>query len=247
MKNDKKKQFGYRSGIKVDDRYATYFEYMVHTEEFINEVKEIRKLFAIPENGIDEFPSLVDSTNSDEVIGSTNFDIPERIDTDPKFWKKVTNFCNKFGFDEDSWFVPISEYIVFDSYDPLVFGHGYAVFNINGDPKNVHSFSEAYAKTHPVALLIDPYTSLTELHDLIDNIYKTKIEPLQKKLRNPNSKMMKIKRTTSKMVPVYELIKNNLNLSTNEIVSKINKKFKLNWDYTRVDKIIREKKYRRVT
>ncbi len=245
MKNFKKKQFAYKSGIKVDDRYATYFEYVVHTQEFIDEVTLVRKEFDIPEGGIDEFPSTIDSNNFFEVIDSTNFDIPERIDDNPLFWKRVTNFCNKFGFDEDSWFVPISEYIVFDSYNPFSFGHGYAVFNISGEPKNVRSFSDAYAKTYPVAILIDPYTSLTELHDLIDGIYKTKIEPIQKRLRNPNSKMTKIKRTTSKMVPVYELIKNNLNLPVSEVVSKINRKFKLNWDYTRVDKIIREKKYRR--
>lgn len=244
MRNPKKKLFHYHNETKVDTRYASYFEYIIHTPELINSVKKLRKEFNIPENGISEFPSLVDSTNIDEVIKSTNFDVPDYISTNTRFINKVADLCSKFGFDENSWFETFYEFIVFDNYHPFSFGHGYTVFDINQD--KAISYLKAYSKTHPIAILIDPYTSLTELHDLVDKIFKAKIEPLQQKVRNPDSKMNKIKRITPKMIPIFELIKNNLNLSSREVAAKINRKFKLNWDYTRVDKIIRERKYKRV-
>ena len=245
MKNDKRKQFRYQSGIKVDDRYATYFEQVVHMENFNNDVKKIRKEFGIPENGIDDFPSSIKSGNYDEIVKSTDFDIPKHIDNNSDFWDKISLLCAKFYFDQDSWLTLLGEYVVFDSYNPFLFGKGHAVFDIERDLKNNLSFSKAYSKTHPVAILIDPYTSLTELHDLVQNVYKTQIEPIQKKHKEPNNNISKIKRVTSKMVPIYEFIKNNLHLSSVSLAVKIEKIFKVNWDYTRVDKIIREKKYRR--
>lgn len=245
MKNDKSKQFRYIHGNKVDDRYSTYFEFIVHDDDFIKEVKKIRAKFNIPPDGIEEFPTHTDSKDYDEIVDSTDFDIPKVIQENELFWDEIVNLCSKFYFDEDSWFTVMSEFVVFDMYNPFIFGKGHIVYNLDTDIKRNMSFSKAYAKTHPVAILIDPYTSLSELRDLISNVYKSEIQPIQKKTFDKNNKITKLKKTTSKMVPIYEFIKNNLHLSSIELTGKINTKFKLNWDYTRVDKIIRDKKYRR--
>lgn len=251
MRNPKKKIFNYHSKIKVDTRYASYFEYMIHTPEMLSSIKKIRKEFNIPEEGIGEFPSTVDSTNIDKIIASTDFDVPNHISSNPLFINRIAELCAKFGFPENDWFYTLEEFVVFDHYDPSTFGRGYKILNfkkILNSNINIKTLSslEEYSKTLPVAILIDSYTSLTELHDLVDKVFKTEIAPLQQETRNPDSKMNKIKRITPKMIPIFELIKNNLNLPSREIAAKINRKFKLNWDYTRVDKIIREKKYKRV-
>ena len=244
MKNDKKKYFRYRSDVQADNRMATYFEYLVHTDDFQFEVKKARKEFDIPEKGIEEYPTLTKSKDPDEIFKSTNFDIPKRLDT-AKFFDAVASLCNKFGFESDSWFTLFSEYIVFGGYDSLNFGKSYGIYNINIDSKKNFSVSKEYAKTYPVAILIDPYTSLTELKDILDKRYKDTIEPMQIKLRDPENKMLNIRKTKEDLISIYNFIKNNIGLSSKTIAGKINKKFNLYWDYTRVDKIIRQKKYRK--
>jgi hypothetical protein len=244
MKNDKKKYFRYRSDVQADNRMATYFEYVIYTDEFQSEVKKIREFFDIPEKGIEEFPTITNSNDPDEVFDNTNFDIPERFNTQ-KFFNEIAGLCNKFGFDSDSWLMLFSEYVVFGYYDSFNFGKSYGLYNINNDAKNNFKFSKEYCKTYPIAILIDPYTSLTELKDILDKRYKDTIEPMQIKLRDPESKMLTIRKTKENLVPIYNIIKNNIKLSTKTIAGKINKKFNLNWDYTRVNKIIRQKKYRK--
>lgn len=244
MKNDKKKYFRYRSDVQADNRMATYFEHVVYTDEFQSEVKKIRKEFDIPEKGIEEYSTSTDSKDPDEVFAHTNFDIPERLDT-TKFFDVIAKLCNQFGFDSDTWLTLFSEYVVFGGYDSFNFGKSYGIYNINNDSKKNFSLSNEYSKTYPIAILIDPYTSLTELKDILDKRYKDTIEPMQIKLRDPKSKMLTIRKTKEDLLSIYNLIKNNIGLSTKAIAGKINKRFNLDWDYTRVDKIIRQKKYRK--
>lgn len=244
MKNDKKKYFRYRSDVQADNRMATYFEHVVHTDELQNEVKKIREEFDISLKGIEEYPTSTDSKDLDEIFSHTNFDVPERLNT-TKFINVIAQLCNKFGFDSDSWFTLFSEYVVFGGYDSFNFGKSYSIYNINNDSKNNFLFSKEYSKTYQVAILIDPYTSLTELKDILDKRYKDTIEPIQMKLRDPQNKILTIRKTKEDLVSVYNFIKNNINLSTKSIAGKINKKFNLDWDYTRVDKIIRQKGYRK--
>lgn len=246
MKNDKKKYFRYRSDVKADNRMATYFEYVLYTDEFQSEVKKIRHEFDIPEKGIEGHPTSTDSKDPDEIYRHTDFDIPERLDTF-KFMDVISELCNKFGFDSDTWLTLFSEYIVFGGYDSFNFGKSHAIYNINNDSKKNFSLSAEYSKTYPIAILIDPYTSLTELKDILDKRYKDTIEPMQIKLRDPQSKMLNVRKTKKGLIDIYNFIKNNINLSTTEIAGKINRKFKpkIEWERTRVNKIIRQKKYRK--
>lgn len=243
MKNTKKKYFTYRSDVQADNRMASYFEYLVHTKEFMLEVKKLRKAFDIDESGIGEWPTSGNSADQSEIFDNTNFDIPERLDT-KRFFDKVAELCIKFGFDDDSWLTLFSEYVVFGYYDSLNFGKSYAVYNIDNDAKNNFKFSKANSKPYSIAILIDPYTSLTELKDILDKRYKDTIEPIQISLRDPKNKMLTIRKTKENLVPIYNFIRNNMNLSSQQLSGKINTKFKLDWDYTRVDKIIREKGYK---
>ena len=245
MKNDKKKYFRYRSDVKADNRMATYFEYIIYTDEFQSEVKRIRNEFDIPEKGIEEHPTYTDSKDPDEVFKNTNFDIPDRLDT-TKFFAVIAKLCNKFGFDSDSWLVLFSEYIVFDGYDSLNFGKSYGIYNINSDSQKNFSFSREYSKTHPIAILIDPYTSLTELKDILDKRYKDTIKPMQLKLRDPKSKMANINIIEKRLVPIYQFIKTNVMVPSSELVSMVNKKFRRNWDYNRIDRIKRERNYNKL-
>lgn len=245
MKNTKQKYFRYRSDVQADNRMATYFEYLVYTDEFQSEIKKIRKEFDIPEKGIEEYPTYTDSKDPDEMFRKTNFDIPERLDT-TKFFDVVAETCNKFGFESDSWLTLFSEYIVFDGYDSFNFGTSYAIYNISNDSKNNFYYSRETSKTYPIAILIDPYTSLTELRDILDKTYKDKILPIQLKLRDPKSKINKINIIEKRLVPIYEFIKRNLNIPSIKLRTLVNAKFKTNWDHNRIDRIKRERGYNKL-
>ncbi len=245
MKNDKKKYFRYRSDVQADNRMATYFEHTVYTDEFQSEVKKIRKEFDIPEKGIEEYSTSTDSKDLDEVFAHTNFDIPERLDT-TKFFDVIAKLCNKFGFDSDTWLTLFSEYVVFDGYDSFNFGKSYGIYNISNDSKNNFSFSKEYSKTYPIAILIDPYTSLTELKDILDKTYKDTIKPMQIKLRDPKSKMANINIIEKRLVPIYQFIKTHVMIPSADLVHLVNKKFRTNWDYSRIDRIKRERNYNKL-
>ena len=245
MINSKKKYFRYRSDVQADNRMATYFEYIVYTDEFQSAVKKIRKDFDIPEKGMGEYPSSTDSKDLDEAFDHTNFDIPERLNTD-KFDSAIADLCNQFGFDSDSWLTLFSEYAVFDGYDSLNFGKSYGIYDINNDAQNNFKFSREYSKTYPIAILIDPYTSLTELKDILDKTYTDIIKPMQLKLRDPKSKMASINIIEKRLVPIYQFIKNNIMIPSSELVAIVNKKFLRNWDYTRIDRIKRERNYNKL-
>ncbi len=245
MKNSKKKTFRYISDVQADNRMATYFEHIVYTDEFLFEVNKLRKEFSIPEKGIEEYPTNTESKDLDEVIDNTNFDIPERLDT-VNFYEKIAKLCNKFGFDADSWLMVFSVYVVFDTYNPLNFGKSYGIYDMRTDAKNNFSFSKEYSEVYPIAILIDPYTSLTELKDILDKRYKDTIKPMQLKLRDPKNKMANINIIEKRLVPIYQFIKNNIMIPSADLVHLVNKKFKTNWDYTRIDRIKRERNYNKI-
>lgn len=244
MKNTKKKSFRYRSEIKSDNRMATYFEYIVYTKEFMDEVRRIRKSFNIHNTGINLWPTSTNSNDPNVIFDNTNFDIPDYLDTN-EFYKEIADLCIKFGFNENSWLMVIAEYVVFDYYDSFSFGKSYGICDMKTEIKSNFSFSKALSKTHPVAIMIDPYTSLTELRDIIDKTFSEQIKPIQMKYRDPKNKMLDIRKIKDDLIPIYEYIKKNLDKSSISICGEINRKYKLDWDYTRIDKIIREKGYKR--
>lgn len=230
MKNSKKKIFHYHSDIKVDRRYATMFEKLVFSHDFLDDVKKIRKDFHIEVDGISEFPE-----NGKGTVFEINFDVPEHLQTN-KFWNKVELLCEKYGFDADTWFVVFEEFIVFGHYSHFNFGKGYAVFDFKNFPKNKGIVS-VHIKNKPIGIFIDRNTSLTELRDLISKVYESEILPLQE-LNIENREIQE------DLIPVYNYIKNNLTKNSITLAGEINRRFKKDWDYTRVDKIKREKGYK---
>ncbi len=233
MKNSKKKIFYYHSDIKVDRRYATMFEKLVYSNNFLIDVKKIRKEFNIEIEGLSEFP---EKENMDEL--EVNFDIPERLQT-KRFWDKVEVLCQKYGFDSDTWFVAFEEFIVFNHYSHFNFGKGYAVFDFKNSSL-LKSAISVHTKNKPIGIFIDRNTSLTELRDLVSKIYKSEIAPLQ--VIDPE-----IREIQEDLIPIYNYIKNNLSKTSVTLAGEINRRFKKDWDYTRVDKIKRERGYKNLT
>lgn len=249
MEVGKHRNFNYVSDVKVDKRYQTYFEYLVNSEDFNKDIIKIRETFKIPRDGISEYPLDKDiDPKTIKEFNEDNFDfhIPDSISLQENYLNSIFELLDKYNLN-GSWIYIVEEYLVFNHYDRTILGNGYEIIDIRYYKENGYDIMENDTfKTLPIAIFIDQYSSKTELIDLINKIYDQKIKPIQNKYKDQRNKMIKIKMIKNKLIDIYNFIKENIDLPTKELTNQINKKFKLDWDYTRTNKIIREKGYKKL-
>ena len=93
-------------------------------------------------------------------------------------------------------------------------------------------------KSHPIAILIDPYSSQNEIFDLIRITYKNIIKPLQKKYTNPKIKIGAVRKKSERVKIREKFIFKHPHLSARQLVLLIKEKLGETMEYNYVQKIL---------
>ena len=194
-----------------------FFAYIEATSQFQNGVKSLRKECGIPTQGFAlKSGELLDLGNETE-IGKVLWKTPVT--------KLSDNFCKSLGLDL-SWRMAVQYYLLFNTFG---FSYGSLFF--------VSDVGEGHANL-PVMLRISQYASLNDILNYVRKMYKTSIEPIQKKYQNPNIRLGKIRKKKSSIQARNKLICENQHLPRKKIMKLVTDAGFESIDYAHIAKII---------
>ncbi|OGI79171.1 hypothetical protein A3F19_00150 [Candidatus Nomurabacteria bacterium RIFCSPHIGHO2_12_FULL_37_29] len=224
-----------------------YIESLIDDSGFQKEVSKFRKKYKLPEKGLPE-------TMYVEFEGKEVIKFPEQVD-DGNFYSEVVELCEKYALDL-MWSSIFENYIIYNNTE----------INTDGNPIDIADFGQLMngpfqyesiedsialckntAKTHPVAIFINPYASENEIVDYIKKLYKISIKPIQDSYRNPKIKLGKIKKKKAGVKERNDFIYQNRHLPSKTIMRMLYDKYgpKLEMDQGYIGKIISMEKKKR--
>lgn len=200
---------------KGERKSINYFEEVVRTEKFKEEMSRIRNKYNIPSNGFDW-----------DKIGGAVMQIPNEwmpVYDDQKdlFDKEITELCEKFHLFGQHWEAVIWEYAIWNEmlnleFDPI------DMCILEDENYKIHFRQEGLNKMYPVALRINPYASIREIISFL-NANSFRIKHLQKESTDSNMRLGKSR--TKRFQKRNDLIYKNDNLPIKKIGGLVKKEF----------------------
>lgn len=223
-------------------KIENYIKDLSIKSEFLMIVKNARKEIGIPAGGF-KYP---DKTGKTQEIWDSK-----------SFMTHVEKISEKYGIGNFREF--IASYILFSStklvedYHHIsiikpIDVHSVFTFDREKDPKKIENIGKLGklmfdSKTHPIGILIHPYMSQRDILDAVKKLYKSDIEPLQKKYRKEGIKFGIVRKKSERAEERNKFIYDNrIGKSRKELVCLVGDKFGEIMDYTYINKIIRDEK-----
>lgn len=188
MNIEEKQSYFETQGFK---KLWNFFLAMAETEEFNNQIKSIRKEFAIPIKGFFDYKEK---------------DFWDKLDTNPddrlkrvlEISRKIEKICDRFHFQFLFSEEIIENYLYYNEKNYNILSDRYNLCYVTDLKENrnkkifeVDMFDNQ--EVYPISLGISPYASLRDILDFIRKTYKSKIKPLQEKYKSSASRVGKIK------------------------------------------------------
>lgn len=214
----------------------------VKTKPFQDFILELRRQYDIPKDG---FKILSESWTIPPPEWKYKKQSPEYI----KVRSEIKEICKKFQLPFKDWEFGFENYLFYNlltiSPDPNSHNLCY-VTDIHENKDSLGTIlTEDMKIAYPVGLLISPYASKRDILDYINKLYKTEIEPFQKKYQKKETFIGKSRSKISRIQNRNNLIYKNKDLPLKDIVKIIQKDFNETLDVGYISKIIsREKKKR---
>lgn len=235
MKNNK---------LKIFQEIENVIENAKKDPHFKNEIKKIRDSLSLPKikkpKDEEEYRSHVKRYIDDQIIDSNRYyqqrkKFEERYGTE--FFGEIFNFLllyddvsliNKFGW---PGFVGTNDLNMW--------------LNIKEDgllhsKESIYNLFQLIAITTPIAIFLHPYMNRNDIVNLIDQQYKSKIVPIQKRYRKEHIKIGSKRKPSTKTQEKRDFIYTNRDLKNKGLTSLVNKKFKTIHDYTYIHSILKE-------
>ena len=224
-----------------------YIDGLLEDANFQKEVSKLRKRYKLPKKGLPE-------TMYGEFNGGKYIEFPEQV-ANGNFYPEVVELCEKYALDL-MWSGIFENYIVYNNTDirndgkPIeIVDFGYLMngpFQYKGEEDNIDYFKNT-AKTHPVAIFINPYASQREITDYIRKLYKISIEPIQDSYKSPKIKLGRVKKKKAGIKERNDFIYKNRYLPRKKIMELITDTFgpDITIDYGYIGKIISKENRKR--
>lgn len=239
-----------KNAIEATSSYKktmNYIEGLLEDSSFQKEVSKLRKKYKLPEKGLPK-------TMYDEFNGKKYIRFPELV-ADGNLYSEAIELCEKYALDL-MWSSIFENYVIYNNIDIDTDGNpidiadfGYLMngpFQYEGEEDNIGYFKNT-AKTHPVAIFINPYASQREIIDYIKKLYKISIKPIQDSYRNPKIKLGRVKKKKAGIKDRNDFIYQNRHLPSKTIMRMLYDKYgpSLEMDQGYIGKIISMEKKKR--
>lgn len=204
-------------------RALLYFKFLLDDNEFLQRISEIREKYNIdPSNQVDGLDFGQDFTNDLLCLGY------------------------EFALN-DSWLHALYYFTVSDSYDESDCGEPNDICDISMIQRYPDAFVQymSYAaEQNPVAILINPYSSLNDILDYISKNYKARIHPIQNKHKKDGVRIQKLRTRKTGIEARDTYIDENRDTPIQELLMSVNQKFQKDKpiDYNHLQKILRKNK-----
>lgn len=222
-------------------------------ENFNNKIKEIRRVFSLPENGFDK--DLKDEFTFINKLPAYIDEQGEKVD----FQKEVYDLAT--GFDLTiPWLGAITSYILYDDFffsKILPYIQTIDISEVlteqekaNSEPmldededgdEIVVNLIENITEGFPVGIFISPYATGKDIVDYVKKQYKKEIEPAQLKHREKGIKIGKIRGRNQTIQERDLFICKHKKLPKSELVTRVREEYGDILDYTYINKIIKKK------
>jgi hypothetical protein len=223
-------------------KIENYIKDLSRKPEFLMAVKNTRKEVGIPAGGF-KYPDKSGKT--------------QEIWDGKSFMNHVEKISEKYGIGNFREF--IASYLLFSNTKLVEDYHRILViktvdmrsvftFDREKDPKKIENVGKLLklmfdSKTHPVGIFIHPYMSQRDIIDAVKKLYKSDIEPLQKKYRKEGIKFGVIRKKSERAEERNKFIyENRIGKSTAELVRLVSEKYGEVMDYTYINRIIKEER-----
>ena len=162
---------------------------------------------------------------------------------------EISGFCRQSGLLPRDWMGVFEGYLFYNKLllDPDPNSHNLLLVSDLKEKKDSlgRNVGEDEINTYPVTLHISPYSTKRDILDYISKMYKTEIEPIQKKYRNDQSTIGKHRKKKPTIQKRNKFLWNNRHLSRKQLSSTVNSMYPNKVDQGGVGKIISiEKKQR---
>lgn len=229
------------SGYK---KILAYLHSLTEDKNFLKQIKRLRKKCNLPENGLTEYIFYTSPETGKKYI-----DCPDCM-RGTNYIPDLDKICNDYGLDI-FWRQLLEHYLTYNNFDLDIMVYPFAIEDINyllnntfpepkifEDEESNLDTAKLQAKTHPIALFIHPYASQRELIDYVKKMFKTSIEPLQKRYQKEHIKLGKVRTKSERIKQRNNFILQNKHLPKKELIHLVANNFGdiLSHDY--VNKII---------
>jgi len=200
-----------------------YFLYITKKDYFVNTIRELKQKYKIPLNGFKKEDDSYSIPLSESVF---KYKYHKELRQD-----LIDKICIKYGLHQANYADVLLDFIYYnDGLHPLYEMNTCGLFRISDViEEKKESFSDYFQQSddisYPIAIRISPYASKRDLIDFIKNkvIWKL-ILFLQKKYKNKNIKIGKIKSRNKQIQERNEFIYNNRNKPLKEISKLLSEK-----------------------
>jgi hypothetical protein len=225
-------------------KLQAYVEHLFVSLKFKKDIAALRKKYKIPQGGLKKHIYKYEPSEKDEM---PLIMLPSQIDSD-EFMEDATNMLQKYGlspdwFDEIQFQTAYNESLLIPNLIPAI--DVPAIYVYDGNVVK-HSY-KIYEKSHPVTLLINPYTTERDLIDFITKKYKSSIKPIQDKYKIPGIFYGKKRLKNPKLRIRDNYIYQNRNSDIKKLTHETNEKFGCILGYADIRKILIKEKKRRET
>jgi hypothetical protein len=224
---------------KSHKKIANYFSELIKKKEFKDTIKELRKKYLIPPEGIK-------AKRMDRIIPPEGYDY--------SLYRELLNdletLCRKYNLYPLD-FKDLLEGHIF--YNDLSFPFLDNAFNLcrisnlknlhqkdfKSDPSYISSEGQKDEDNYyPIGVEISPYASLRDILDYVEAMYKPMIEPLQAYYRKEDVKIAKVRSRNPKVSLRNKFIYDHRGLPRKKIMELLSEKFKEPLDVGHIGKII---------
>lgn len=226
-----------------------YFLEKVKTDDFQKAINKLRIKFNIPKAGIKTKDGVTDSYLN-EYRFMIRFRQSNGIEKIKEFTEEIDKLCKKYHLHSSEWGQIIETYLIYNKIEQRYFNsHNLCLLRDLVAKKLglgiIGNLEEDDDFIYPIAIRISPYASQRDILDYIKKMYKLEIEPRQKRYRDKNNKIGKIRSKNQSVQDINQYTYENRSLPRIKIKDLVNAKFKTDFGYEYIGKIISNEKKRR--
>lgn len=219
----------------------SYLESLADNKEFVASIKKLRKKCHLPENGLQEYIYVTMPANGKRVL--TTPDCMSEVE----YRKDLEALARKYALDF-LWIEYLEHYLVYNNFDLDSMVYPINIIDIDsllnqefeffGEKEAGVDYIKTIAKTHPVAILVNPYSSQQEIVDYVKKMHRISIKPIQDSYKKSEIRLGKTRKRDATIKERNAFIIANRHLPSKDIMSLVAKKYRKVLDYTYINKII---------
>ena len=218
-------------------KLCNHLEKLKGNPSFLSDVKKTRKENGIPENGFRIVKTEKDFLELKKKIGLLEYE--------EKGYDLFPEIKAKYKFDIFSefldYYIIFNNSNIFDKMGHLNCAHCVDMSDYFNKKNNdiMLSILAYETSTQPIAIFLHPYMTQRDIVDYVKKMYRTEIEPIQKKYRSQKTMLGLARKKSEKICKRNEFIYNN-RTRKKELVSLIAQEFGQVLDYTYINQILSE-------